>query len=373
MKDNRKTSDSNPEKAALENNQLTGTEMKHQPNEGGHEEAKSVSGEAGFPEAPRSTNEKVHEEPLSNEADNPRSRDVEEEKSSSRKVGDVEAPNSSEKTAFQQSSSITGEGTSSISEFNSESALEDARMIKAQSSTKENLFEQASSITAVDHGSKGLEEANSASSEDQIMEVKSLSEETATKQLTSLRNKYSCCDQTLEIDLKEFAFYDVFDRVCKEIYGKAPSFDADGEKSNQDSETCTAMGDTDDFIRRRNAGDKIATKQSHSFSTYDFLKDEVPGKTSTLGAHRKRSKNDKQTKAVSGKVGICEKKHRDHHHYVGAGDIWRQNDEFYYVFTAIVLFIASFVMPAWAVFVVFYVFYLMCTYLLPMQVGHFEQ
>ncbi|KRZ64965.1 hypothetical protein T10_13584, partial [Trichinella papuae] len=57
MKDNRKTSDSNPEKAALENNQLAGTEMKHQPNEGGHEEAKSASGEAGFPEAPRSTNE----------------------------------------------------------------------------------------------------------------------------------------------------------------------------------------------------------------------------------------------------------------------------------------------------------------------------
>ncbi|KRZ66307.1 hypothetical protein T10_8183, partial [Trichinella papuae] len=334
---------------------------------GGHEEAKSASGEAGFPEAPRSTNEEVHEEPLSNEADNPRSRDVEEAKSSSRKVGDVEAPNSSEKTAIEQSSSITADGTSSISEFNSESALEDARMIKAQSSTKENLLEQASSITALDHGSKGLEEANSDSSEDQIMEVKSLSEETATKQLTSLRNKHSCCDQTLEIDLKEFAFYDVFDRLCKEIYGKAPPLDEDGGNSKHDRETCTAMGDTDDFRRRRDAGDMFARKQSYSFSTDDYLKDEVPGKASTLGAHRKRSKNDEQTKAVSGKVGICEKKPRDHHLDVVAGDMWQQNDEFYYAFTAIVLFIAAFVLPAWAVFVLFYVFYFMCTNLLPMQ------
>ncbi|KRZ66305.1 hypothetical protein T10_10815, partial [Trichinella papuae] len=342
---------------------------------GGHEEAKSASGEAGFPEAPRSTNEKVHEEPLSNEADNPRSRDVEEARSSSRKVGDVEAPNSSKKTAFQQSSSITGEGTSSISELNSESALEDARMIKAQSSTKKNLLEQGSSITAVDHGSKGLEKANSASSEDQIVEVKSLSEETATKQLTSLRTKYSSCDETSMIyqNLIDYPFSKVSDRLCKEILGKAPSFYEDGGKSKQDSEKCTAMGDTDDFRRRRDAGDMFAAMHPRSFSSYDFLEDEVPGKASTLGAHRKCSKNDEQTKAVSGKVGICEKKPRDHHLDVGAGDMWQQNDEFCYAFTAIVLVYAAFVMPAWAVFVVFYVFYFMCTNLVPMRVGHFEK
>ncbi|KRZ13590.1 hypothetical protein T11_14373 [Trichinella zimbabwensis] len=166
MKDNRKISDSNPEKATLENNQLAGTEMKHQPNEGGHEEAKSASGEVGFPEAPRSINEKVHEESLSIEADNPRSRDVEEAKSSSRKVGDLEAPNLSEKTAFQQSSSITADGTKDID------------IVEEEDLELEKLLEPLKFAHRCSDSSKREKEMRNVAEEVAIVEVHSWEKET---------------------------------------------------------------------------------------------------------------------------------------------------------------------------------------------------
>ncbi|KRZ67260.1 hypothetical protein T10_12718 [Trichinella papuae] len=270
MKDNRKTSDSNPEKAALENNQLAGTEMKHQPNEGneeikpswealkiyerkslnytsvseqtsllisgGHEEAKSASGEVGFPEAPRSIDEKVREEPLSIEADNPRSRDGEEAKSSSRKAGDVEAPNLSEKTAFQQLSSITGESTSSISGINSESALEDIDIVEEEDLEMEKLLEPLKFAHTCSDSSKREKEMRNVAEEVAIVEVHSWEKET-------ICGKASCSDsgcQQLKDDTNDFRALEeigIFENLHfhkEKVLAPSVSADAFSESSKSD-------------------------------------------------------------------------------------------------------------------------------------------
>ncbi|KRY08916.1 hypothetical protein T12_6695 [Trichinella patagoniensis] len=281
-------------------NQLSGTDMKHEPNKGSKIEQSDSDAQGALKVVLPSEEQNVNKEKG-------------EEKY-------VEMPNSIEESASLQGSSITAEGMSSTSDTDSKSTSGDVGIINAQHSSQETVSDVASSITAVHQTSNNLDATSCASIEVQILKGENMGEKTATQQLSSHHTdvKLTYIDDDDIIDLEEFGFYDMKHCIEGKNSEQASSLDAHGERCSKDGKTKRLIGDFEDVVHERFGVVELPasrygkggfdTRRGRTVLVECWIEDKVPVKASSINGNVGSSKNDGDTKAVSKKVGCCARK-----------------------------------------------------------------
>ncbi|OUC49587.1 hypothetical protein D917_05253 [Trichinella nativa] len=303
-------------------NQLSGTDMKHEPNKGSKIEQSDCDAQGALKEVlpneePNFNKEKGIEEASLITAGDVASKNINESDTVSDEQRHVEMPKSIEESASLQGSSITADGMSSTSDVDSKSTSGDVGIINAQHSSEKTVSDVASSITAVHQTSNNLDATSCASVEVQIMKGENMGEKTATQQPSSHQTdvKLTDTDDDDIIDLEEFGFYDVKHCIEGKNSEQASSLDAHGESRREDGKTKRLIGDFEDVVHER-VGVVELPASRYGKGVFDtrgvrtllvecWIEDKVPAKASSINGNVGISKNNGDTKAVSKKVVFC--------------------------------------------------------------------
>ncbi|KRY08188.1 hypothetical protein T12_17136 [Trichinella patagoniensis] len=306
-------------------NQLSGTDMKHEPNKGSKIEQSDSDAQGALKVVLPSEEQNVNKEKGIEEASlitavDVASKNINKSDTVSGEEKYVEMPNSIEESASLQGSSITAEGMSSTSDTDSKSTSGDVGIINAQHSSQETVSDVASSITAVHQTSNNLDATSCASIEVQILKGENMGEKTATQQLSSHHTdvKLTYIDDDDIIDLEEFGFYDMKHCIEGKNSEQASSLDAHGERCSKDGKTKRLIGDFEDVVHERFGVVELPasrygkggfdTRRGRTVLVECWIEDKVPVKASSINGNVGSSKNDGDTKAVSKKVGCCARK-----------------------------------------------------------------
>ncbi|KRZ83839.1 hypothetical protein T08_7544 [Trichinella sp. T8] len=311
-------------------NQLSGTDMKHEPNKGSKIEQSDSDAQGAMKEVLPNKEQNFNKEKGIEEASlitavDVASKNINKSDTVSGEEKYVEMPNSIEESASLQGSSITADGMSSTSDVDSKSTSGDVGIINPQHSSEETVLDVASSITAVHQTSNNLDATSYASIEVQIMKGENMGEKTATQQLSSHQTdvKLTDTDDDDIIDFEEFGFYDTKHCIERKNSEQASSLDAHGESRSEDGKTKRLIGDFEDVVHERFGAVELPasrygrgvfdTSGGRTLLVECWIEDKVPAKASSINGNVGSSKNDGDTKAVSKKVRFCARKFRHSH------------------------------------------------------------